>query len=615
MGPPSTDEAKSPSRVCPTCQGRFEGSSAFCPKDGSPLIAEGAKESSSLVGQVLADRYRILKKIGEGGMGQVYEAQHVYIDKKFALKLLRPEITSDPEAVARFHQEARSASTIGHENIVEIDDFGRLPDGSVYLAMEYLQGDSLADLMHEAPLELELGLDYLAQVCDGLAAAHEKGIVHRDMKPENVFITEKNHKRIAKILDFGIAKVTGSDGEGARLTRTGAVFGTPHYMSPEQALGKSLDARSDIYSVGVILYEVITGSVPFQAETFMGILTQHLTQPPEAPHLRAPNRQIPRGIEDIVLRAMAKEPGDRQQSIAKLGQDLRGVMAGGEASVATSAAALGVLAYAPTMAPASGERSIVTKAPSALRDSQRPQQLGVDSPPPEQSIIIVQKKFGPALPIAIGLGLALAGVGGFAVYSLRRPEVPLPTSAIGLKTGLPTTPVTPLPAATNSVVRVESTPTGAQVFGATGNDLAGTPATLTVPPGGSDVTVHLPGYVDVKLHLLPTPDGKPIRVALERDKGDHAHDHGAHTAAAHVAGHTTTPINPLTGLPQLPPGVPVVADPPPKPEPPARVDAPVVHEPPRADPPRADPPPRVAAPHKRPTASPKPGQEVPLDPY
>ena len=305
--------------VCPACNSRYEEGISFCPRDGTHVVGEPSRDE---VGKVLADRYRIMRKLGEGGMGEVYEAAHIYIEKRFALKLLRKEIMTNHEAVTRFSQEARAASAIGHENIVEIDDFGHLPDGRAYLAMEYLEGQSLADAAR-SPMDLARALDIVFQVGKGLAAAHAKGIIHRDMKPENVFLSMRSGGReLVKILDFGIAKVSGTDQGRGNLTRTGTIFGTPHYMSPEQALGKPLDHRTDIYSVGVIMYEIFTGAVPFRGESFMAILTQHITAAPMPPHQVAPERQIPESVEQVILRAMAKEPSERYPTMAAMLDDL-----------------------------------------------------------------------------------------------------------------------------------------------------------------------------------------------------------------------------------------------------------------------------------------------------
>jgi serine/threonine protein kinase len=289
--------------------------------DGSPPASGSFPQmaSASLVGEVLDGRYRLVRKLGEGGMGEVYAADHVHIEKKFAVKLLRQEIVSNKEAVTRFRQEARSASSIGHRNIIAIEDFGQLPDGRIYMCMELLNGAPLNELIKQ-PLPVDRLLNILIQTGHGLAAAHAKGIIHRDMKPENVFVTwTPGGEDIPKLLDFGIAKVAGNEGQN-NLTRTGTIFGTPYYMAPEQALGTHVDHRTDIYAMGVIMYEVFAGSLPFQGESFMGILTQHITTDPEPVVQRAAKagRVLPPGIAEIVHRCMQKDPAHRFQSMDDL---------------------------------------------------------------------------------------------------------------------------------------------------------------------------------------------------------------------------------------------------------------------------------------------------------
>jgi serine/threonine-protein kinase len=278
-------------------------------------------QSPSLVGQILDGRYRIVRKLGEGGMGEVYAAEHVHIEKRFAIKLLRPEIVSNPEAVTRFRQEARSASSIGHRNIIAIEDFGQLADGRIYMCMELLNGAALNDMITQ-PMGVDRLLNILIQTGHGLAAAHGKNIIHRDMKPENVFVTiGPNGEDVPKLLDFGIAKVSGNDG-GAQnhLTRTGTIFGTPFYMAPEQALGNPVDARTDIYAVGVIMYECFSGTLPFQGDSFMGILTQHITMEPEPVAQRAAKagRQLPPGLAEVITGCMQKNPAQRFQTMDDL---------------------------------------------------------------------------------------------------------------------------------------------------------------------------------------------------------------------------------------------------------------------------------------------------------
>ncbi|PKN43891.1 MAG: hypothetical protein CVU59_13075, partial [Deltaproteobacteria bacterium HGW-Deltaproteobacteria-17] len=256
----------------------------------------------------------------------------MYIHKTVAIKLLRPEITASPEAVQRFHQEARTASSIGHRNIVSIEDFGKLGNGVVYLAMEYLDGIPLNRLIAKGPLDNARALGLVVQIAEGLRAAHARDVIHRDMKPENVFILPgEGGGELVKILDFGIAKMNASGAGGANLTRTGAIFGTPHYMSPEQAMGTAVDGRADIYSMGVLMFELFTGRVPFKAESFLGILTQHVYEQPPRPCSIRPD--LPAVIEAIILKAMSKEPARRQQDmdglIAEL-QSARAVVSSGE---------------------------------------------------------------------------------------------------------------------------------------------------------------------------------------------------------------------------------------------------------------------------------------------
>ena len=297
------------------------GSGSYPPAGASSSSAEldaGASASmsmgsdASMIGEVLDNRYKIVKKLGEGGMGEVYAAEHVHIAKKVAIKLLRREVVSNEEAVSRFRQEARSASTIGHRNIIGIDDFGQLKDGRIYLCMEYLSGEPLNDMIMQ-PQPNDRLLNILIQTGHGLAAAHAKGIVHRDMKPENIFVTTTpGGEDIPKLLDFGIAKVGGQDGSNNQ-TKTGTIFGTPYYMAPEQALGQNVDARVDIYALGVIAYEVFSGSLPFMGESFMGVLTQHITTEPEPVAQRAAKagKTLPPGLPELIARAMAKDPERR----------------------------------------------------------------------------------------------------------------------------------------------------------------------------------------------------------------------------------------------------------------------------------------------------------------
>jgi serine/threonine protein kinase len=282
-----------------------------------------------LLGTTVAGRYKVIELLGEGGMGAVYLSEHVAIEKRIALKVLHPEYASKADIVTRFHQEAVSASRIKHPNVLEIFDFGQLDNGSFYLAMEFLEGNDLADeIQRHRVLDPARGLSFALQICRALSAAHAKGVVHRDMKPENVFLQRTpDGEEIVKIVDFGIAQLRTNEEAAAgakqrRLTRTGMIFGTPEYMSPEQAGGKHADLRADVYAVGIILYEMFTGAVPFTGETFLGVLAKHLNE--TAPPLCAvyPEVAISLELQATILRALEKDPDARYQSMGELSQAL-----------------------------------------------------------------------------------------------------------------------------------------------------------------------------------------------------------------------------------------------------------------------------------------------------
>ncbi|MEO0326185.1 MAG: serine/threonine-protein kinase, partial [Myxococcota bacterium] len=310
-------------RVCPRCGARYTGEARFCSHDGEATQELLPSDSGDpLLGTVVDGRYRVEAVIGEGGMGVVYGVTHVTLGKRFALKVLRRDYARDETVVERFVREAQAATSIGHESIVDIHDFGRLPDASTYFVMELLEGETLTARIRRGPLEPEEMLRTTRQIASALSAAHASGIVHRDLKPDNVHLVPRgNDPPTVKVLDFGIAKVGGAHG---KLTRTGTVFGTPYYMSPEQAAGQSVDGRTDVYALGVLVYEMLTGQVPFDGDTFMGILSKQMFEAP--PSLVASG--IDPGLAEAVSRALAKRPEERTPTMEALVDDLEAAMAG-----------------------------------------------------------------------------------------------------------------------------------------------------------------------------------------------------------------------------------------------------------------------------------------------
>ena len=270
----------------------------------------------SPVGKRLAGRYLVVERIGAGGMGEVYLAEHEAIGKRVAIKVLGPEFNHRQDLVERFLQEARAASRIRHENIVDITDYGHADDGAPFFAMEYLEGEDLrATVQREGPLPWQRVRGIIVQILAALAAAHDQGVIHRDMKPDNCFrITRGDNPDYIKVLDFGIAKIVNDDADHQTLTRTGTVIGTAHYMSPEQARSEKLDARADLYSVGVIAFQLLTGRVPFEGTGFLGVLAKHITEPIPNMVDCGPDLAIPPQVEAIVRKAMAKNRDERYQT-------------------------------------------------------------------------------------------------------------------------------------------------------------------------------------------------------------------------------------------------------------------------------------------------------------
>jgi tRNA A-37 threonylcarbamoyl transferase component Bud32 len=314
---------------CPRCKSEYPAGVTRCPSDGSALQRTSVFDETT--GELLREdatlgSYRLVRMLGEGGMGRVYLAEHTLIGRRVALKLLHPDYASNPKAVRRFFGEARAVNQIRHPNIVEITDF--VEDGAEkYYIMEYLEGESLkASQLRSGILPLGRSIPIVIQVASALAAAHAASIVHRDVKPDNVFLIEKDGRRdFVKLLDFGVAKLPESQIPGSmQKTVAGAIIGTPEYMSPEQAAGTEVDHRSDIYSLGVILYELVTGRTPFTAKSFGEIVVKHMTSEATRPsRYKDLPQPVPAAIEAIILDCLQKDPSKRPQQMAEVGERLQ----------------------------------------------------------------------------------------------------------------------------------------------------------------------------------------------------------------------------------------------------------------------------------------------------
>ena len=289
---------------------------------GDAASSSNVRHIESYVGFIVDGRYQIESIIAQGGMGVVYLARHRLIEKPVALKILRPELVHNREITRRFLTEAQAASAIGSEHIVDVTDYGELPDGATYIVMEYLDGYSLNQRMQRESqlLPLPLVLSIARQIAEALQQAHDANIVHRDLKPDNVLlVTRDKRDDFVKILDFGIAKVASSQNQ---TTTAGRIFGTPHYMSPEQGRGDELDQRTDIYSLGVILYEMLCGQVPFDGENPLGILTQHMYVEVKPLTDLCPKERVSLGLQCVVARCLMKNPAERYSNMFELASDL-----------------------------------------------------------------------------------------------------------------------------------------------------------------------------------------------------------------------------------------------------------------------------------------------------
>ncbi|MBZ5671185.1 MAG: protein kinase [Acidobacteriia bacterium] len=312
-------------KTCPTCQGSYPNNFAICPQDGSPLTDTGTWSE----GSIIRGKYRLLTKVGQGGMGAVYKALHLAFDELRALKVIAPELLSDELFVKRFKHEAVITRKLQHPNAVRVDDIDEAEDGRPFIVMEFIEGQSLKQLIREeGPLPVQRVCIIIKQAAAALDAAHRLGMVHRDIKPDNIALVDRPEGEMVKVLDFGIAKVKEArmgESAGMTLTGTGVVIGTPQYMSPEQAMGKrgdELDGRADLYSLGIVMYQMLTADLPFKADTTMEMLLAHMQKPPAPISVVHPELQVPEPVAALTMRLLEKNRDMRPASARVLIQEI-----------------------------------------------------------------------------------------------------------------------------------------------------------------------------------------------------------------------------------------------------------------------------------------------------
>jgi serine/threonine-protein kinase len=440
-------------KVCPQCGTEYPANARFCEIDGTALRSTDGQQD--LVGSIVAERYHVMKKLGEGGMGQVYLAEHVKMGRKSALKVMHPGMVKDVDAISRFNREAANASRISHPNVAAVYDFGETSDGLIFLAMEFVDGPPLTKMIEQAgALSAKRAAEIVRQTADALAVAHDLGIVHRDLKPDNIMIAKtRDGGDLVKVVDFGIAKAGNSVAQ--KVTKTGLVIGTPEYMSPEQLAGDQLDGRSDIYSLALVAFNMLTGQLPFPAETAQESMIMRLTDRPKTLSEMRPEIAWPADVQATLDRALERDVAMRYATASEFGRELQRAI---ERMPGAAGAELGtqIANVPPTrVRPPDTPRTSVSPGMPASDAG------GAFSAPVTQAAASGRKMFNVA--IVGGLATVLVVAAGLVwVIIGEGPAKSIVDADTLSKTSPNTTTPAPIPAATPSQAGTSTVPTDSQ---------------------------------------------------------------------------------------------------------------------------------------------------------
>jgi len=591
-------------KFCPSCDQHFDDDLDLCPEHGLKLLRlldpDGAEDL--LIGRTIEGRYEIDGRIGAGGMGAVYSATQAMVGRRVAIKVLKPDVANDVMAVKRFMQEARTASALSHPNTITIHDFGQTGDGLLYLVMEFVAGETLDAVSgRDGAMPPARAAHIVRQILNALQEAHGAGVVHRDLKPDNVLISpQAGNPDFLKVLDFGLAKVTGENASEGGLTRTGQVFGTPAYMSPEQARGEVADARADLYAVGCILYELLSGRRPFEAEQPLALLVMHLQDPPPPFETLDPPVDVPAPLARVVMRAMEKAREARYATATEMLEDLADALeqAGIHTGYTSNPKGLAPIPSGFISSPALDQTMLPTDSGQILEAAFDETMLptdsgqiygagGVSSPALDATIAPTGSELDVALdsdlrggmeppPAArsrgplVGLGLAVLAVGAGAAWWVQRPQPvePAPTPPPVVAAAAPAPPdARVVDAAPPKTVHVpfESTPAGAQVEVRVGD---GEKVVSITTPGGAAfdngarirAAFTLAGHAELVAERTVRPGLKVVETLFELETPEPAAKPTKKKKKRRRWGRRQQKVKP--------PPQPVVAPPPPPPPPP-----------------------------------------------